>query len=244
MPHNAVTIVTGAGSGIGRAVCLRLARAGQRLALVGRTEASLRETQRLIGDVADNRAETLVITADVAAPQAAHRIADPVLERWGRVDALVNNAGMAPLLPIEQTDHARLVETFQLNVFGPALLIAHLWPVFRTQGGGRIVNVASRAVVDPFPGFFMYAASKAAIDSFTRSIENEGAAAGICAFTVAPGAVETAMLRRAFSQEQVPPDQAADPDDVAAVIAECVLGRRDAERGTCIEIRRSAPASG
>jgi NAD(P)-dependent dehydrogenase (short-subunit alcohol dehydrogenase family) len=90
------------------------------------------------------------------------------------------------------------------------------------------------ATLDPFPGLSAYAASKSALESLTRSIQIEGRAHGIRAFTVAPGAVETEMLRQVVSKEDLSPQRAHDPMDVARVIGECVSGRRDVEMGKTI----------
>ena len=236
MSNASVSIVTGAGSGVGRAVCLRLAEAGHHLTLVGRTETTLRETERSIRDRLGTAVQTQVLAADIADRGQAERVVEKTLERWGRIDALVNSAGAAPLVPIEQTDEELLGRTFAVNVYGPAYLIVRSWPVFKRQGGGCIVNVSSMATLDPFPGFFVYAASKAAVESLARSAKNEGEGFGVRAFAVAPGAIETPMLRRSFSWQQIPPEHTLDPDDVAAVICDCVLGRRDGEAGGTIRV--------
>lgn len=213
----AVTIVTGAGSGIGRAVATRLDADGHRLALVGRREAALRGTAGKVG-------EALVVPADLADPDAAPHVVEQVVQRWGRVDAIVNNAGVADPAPIEETTTERLRRVFEINVHGPARLITAVWPWFVTQRAGCVVNITSMAVVDPFPGLAVYAASKAALDSLTRSIHNEGADHGIRAYSVAPGAVETEMLRTIVTEEQLPTEQTLAPAQIAEVVADCIAG--------------------
>jgi NADP-dependent 3-hydroxy acid dehydrogenase YdfG len=229
-----VSIITGAGGGVGRCIAVRLAAAGHRVALVGRTRATLEET------AAACAGETLVVEADVAGE--AEAIVARVAGEWGGVDALVNNAGVAPVVPIAETDAELMRHTFAVNTFGPARLIAACWPLFAARGAGCVVNVSSMATVDPFPGFLAYAASKAAVESFVRSIRNEGAEIGVRAFGVAPGAVETAMLRAIVDEDQLPSSCTLAPDDVAAVVVDCVLGRRDAEAGTTILLPSPAPA--
>jgi NAD(P)-dependent dehydrogenase (short-subunit alcohol dehydrogenase family) len=233
-----VTIVTGAGSGIGRAVCELLANAGHRLVLVGRNESTLRETMDLITSRSAAPPEMLVVPADVADAAQAMSVIDLTLGQWGRVDALVNNAGAAPRAPIDETDEDLLYRTFAVNVFGPACLIARVWPEFRRREAGCIVNVSSVAATDPFPGFFVYGASKAAVESLSRSVANEGAEAGIRVFTVAPGAVETGMLRELFSERDIPSAQTLEPVEVAHVVCDCVLGRREGDAGGRIEVVR------
>lgn len=231
-----VAIVTGAGSGIGRAACVLLAEAGHRLALVGRTETKLAATVEHIGARGGSAPDMLTVPADVSDAAQARSVVEMTMAQWGRVDALVNNAGAAPLRPIDETDEDLLYRTFAINTFAAAHLIAACWPVFRRQRGGRIVNVSSIATVDPFPGFFVYAASKAALESLTRSAAGEGHAIGVRAFSVVPGAVETEMLRAAFSERDLPRDRTLDPIDVARVIRDCVTGGRDEESGGAIRV--------
>ncbi|MHC5114209.1 MAG: SDR family oxidoreductase [Planctomycetota bacterium] len=231
-----VTIVTGAGSGVGRAVCEMLAAAGHRLTLVGRTEVTLEETMAGIAARSAAPPEMLVLPLDVSDVEQARSAVDLTVQQWGRLDALVNNAGTAPLVPIEATDEDLVYQTFAVNTFAAAYLISRAWPVFLRQRGGCIVNVSSIAASDPFPGFFAYAASKAALESFTRSAWNEGRDHGIRPFNVAPGAIETGMFRALMSEEQYPRDLTLDPGQVAQVICDCILERREADAGSTIEL--------
>lgn len=228
-----VSIVTGAGSGIGRAVAERLAARGHRLALVGRTEAKLQDT---LDAVRAHAPDAMIVVADLADPDHAVRAVDDALERFGRVDTLVNAAGVAPLAPIERTTKEVLEECFQVNTFGPALLIVRCWPIFRRQKSGCVVNVSTIGTSDPFPGFFAYAASKSALDSFTRSCAREGRSIGVRAFCVNPGAVETPLLRKNFPEHQLPRENALKPEVVAEVIVACIEGARDDDHGRTIEL--------
>jgi NAD(P)-dependent dehydrogenase (short-subunit alcohol dehydrogenase family) len=229
--ERATAIITGAGTGIGRATAIMLAKHGLRIALVGRREDVLRETAAVIGD-----ASALSIKADIAEPAEARRVADRALERLGRIDALVNNAGHVEPVPLPRIDQPHLDRMFAVIVFGPIHLIARLWPAFVRQGGARVVSVSSMSTLDPFPGLAGYAAAKTALESVSRSIMREGAAHGIRAFSIAPGSVETAMLRRVATHESLPSDRTLDPNDVAKVIVECVLGRCDTQAGNIIRI--------
>lgn len=234
MTETPVAIVTGAGSGIGRAVCGLLANAGYRLSLVGRREEKLQETMSEIDARSAAPPEMLILSADVTNAQQAMSAVDMTAQQWGRADALINGAGVAPLAAIDRTDEDLLYRTFAVNTFAAAYLIARIWPVFRKQRGGCIVNISTMGTADPFPGFFAYAAAKSAVESLTRSAVKEGASFGVRAFSVAPGAVETDMLRANFSERQIPRQRTLDPLDVAHVICDCVLGRRDGEAGSTI----------
>jgi len=227
-------IITGAGSGIGRAIAARLAEAGWRVALVGRTESKLLETASIIRARQSRDSDTLVIVADVGDPAQPGRIIDHALRAFSRVDGLVNNAAVGPLKPLAETTESDLRLTFETDLFGPVRLVARLWRVFIEQGGGCVVNISSMATVSPFPGLSVYAMAKSGLESLTRSIHNEGHERGITAYSIAPGAVETPLLRSIFSESQIPRDRTLDPDAVASVAVECLLGRRPEDRGRVI----------
>lgn len=223
-----VSIVTGAGSGIGRATAAALSWLGHRVVLAGRRLAALQET------AAGLTTETLCVPTDVGEAGECRSLIAAALDCFGRVDALVNNAGYAPSAPIGSHDDEMIRRVFATNAMGPATLISAVWPTMVRQGGGRIVNVSSMATVDPFPGLFAYAASKGAVEVMVKSCEVEGRARGIRAFGVAPGAVETAMLRGIVSEADLPSSRCLRPEDVARVIADCAAGRRDGDSGKVI----------
>jgi len=224
-----VSIITGAGSGIGRAIAVELAGAGHALVLAGRRSEPLDETGLMLAE-----ARWISVPTDVADPEQVNRLIARALDVFGRIDALVNNAGLGPVEPIERTEWQTLVRVFDINALGPAWAIARVWPIFVQQGGGCIVNISSMATVDPFPGLFAYAAAKGALSVMALSCVNEGREHGIRAFAVAPGAVETAMLRSIVSERDLPPEQCLDPSDVARVVAECIRGDREDQMGRTI----------
>ena len=227
-----VAVLTGAGSGIGRATAIMLAQAGYALVLVARTREHVSETARLTG--AAERVE--VVGGDVGDPFQCKHMVVRAVERFGRLDVLVNNAGLAPLLPIDQTDPGTIERVFRVNTMGPAWAIHHAWPVFVRQSRGCIVNISSMATVDPFPGFFAYAAAKAGVNLMAQSCAKEGARFNIRAFAVAPGAVETGMLRAIVPESSLPRDKCLLPEDVARVIVACIKGERDSENGGTIQL--------
>jgi NAD(P)-dependent dehydrogenase (short-subunit alcohol dehydrogenase family) len=208
------------------------ARAGYALALAGRTVAKLRETASLA-----DRNEALILEADLTDARAARAIVDRAVARFSRLDILVNNAGEAPNLPIEAHTAEILDRIYRINALAPANSIAQAWPVFVRQASGRIINVSTIGTLDPFPGFFGYAAAKAALNTMTMSCATEGKAHGIGAFCIAPGAVETPMLRAFMTEAALPRSRTLDPDVVAQVILDCALGRRDAENGRTIVVK-------
>lgn len=231
MPDQPVAIVTGAGSGIGQAACRHLASAGWRQALVGRTLDKLAAAAAAL----PRTCETRIIAADVAAAADCRLIIDEATRHLGRLDALVNVAGFASLTPIDDITDDAWRQTIDINLSGIVLLTAAAWPHLKASRG-IIVNVSSMASVDPFPHLAMYAAAKAAVNMFTRCTASEGASLGIRAVAIAPGAVETPMLRSLFDETTIPPDRVLSPDHVAAVIGECITGRRGFASGETILI--------
>jgi NAD(P)-dependent dehydrogenase (short-subunit alcohol dehydrogenase family) len=231
-----VTIVTGAGSGIGRAVAIDLATRGHALTLAGRTESKLHETAAAC--VAAGGEAPLVMHGDLADSGLAHSVVDRTIVKRGHLDNLINCAGTAPLVHIQDTTDELLEEVFFHNAFAPAFLIVRAWPHFMERRAGCVVNVSSLASSDPFNGFFAYAAAKSAVDSFVRSMHGEGARLGIRAFCINPGAIETPMLRRNFPVTMLPEAKTLPPEAVAHVIADCIEGRREADRGKTIIVRK------
>jgi len=229
-----VAIVTGAGTGIGREISAQLAEAGYRVVLVSRSAEHLESTAAEIKNRIGEPPNTLVIPADLTDQQQTSSVVDRAMNEFGRVDVLVNNAAVAPNVPIEQTTIDLLSQTFSLNSFAPALLVASLWKVFQQQAGGCVVNISSMATIDPFDGLSIYAASKAALESLTRSIVNEGRPWGISAYAIAPGAVETPMLRSLLTEQQLPSENTLSPAAVARVVVQCVIGRRCDDLGRTI----------
>ncbi len=224
-------LVTGAGSGVGLACAHALAAEGFAVALVGRRLDAL---ERAGAEISARGGTALALACDVSDATAARRAVQECARRLGGLDALVNNAGVAELAPIGAHTPEMIARAFATNAMGPANAIAAAWPIMVARRSGVIVNVSSMATRDPFPGFLAYAASKAAVNLMARSCAGEGAAHNIRAFSVAPGAVETEMLRSMFSEAQVPSARCLTPEAVAAVVVECVLGGRDSENGETI----------
>jgi NAD(P)-dependent dehydrogenase (short-subunit alcohol dehydrogenase family) len=247
-----VALVTGASAGIGCAAAKRLAASGVRLAMVARNQERLDEAATRICDSHPDVGPILTIPTDVADSAQAEAAVRQTVEQLGRLDIVVNNAGLAPLKPIEQTSPTDYRDAIAVNLLGPAAIVATAWPVFREQferaaagnagaerSSARVVNVTTLGTADPFPGFAAYAAAKAALGSLTRSITNEGVDLGVRAFNVAPGAVETDMLRGLFNTSTVPEHICLTPDQVAQVIAGCALGLYDQHAGKTLYLTRS-----
>ncbi len=230
MAEDKIAIVTGAGSGIGRAVAVQLGAAGYCVVLVSRRRDKLQETAEMVDG------ESFVYPADLSNSKAITMLVQDVLASFGRIDALVNVAGHAELLSIDQITAEHWQRTIDVNLSAAVLLTAAVWPTFKTQKSGVVANVSSMASIDPFPGFSIYAAAKIGLNMFTQCTAQEGEAIGVRAVSIAPGAVETPMLRSMFDEDVIGKDKTLSPQEVAAVICGCVTGERAFESGVTIPL--------
>jgi NAD(P)-dependent dehydrogenase (short-subunit alcohol dehydrogenase family) len=206
-------LITGASRGIGLAAALRFAHAGNQLVVVARQAPNLAEARRQI-EAAGAWCET--VQGDVSRPDDVQQLVAAARARFGRIDVLVNNAGCAPLARIEGIPLRDFDEALALNMAAVFHTTRAVWPHMREQGGGVIVNVSSVASVDPFPGFAVYGASKAWVNLFSQAAAAESKPDGIRVFSVAPGAVETPLLRTTFPD--LPAEKTLAASDVANVI--------------------------
>jgi len=188
-------VVTGAGSGIGRATAQAFAAAGADVLAVGRRLAALTET-------AAEQPSIVPFTADLRDEGAAPAIVAAALDRWGRLDVLVNNAGVFAAMPLAEATAARIDELVATNVTAPSLLAkAALAPL--REHGGAIINVSSTFGHRPIAGAGHYAATKAAIEQLTRSWALELAPDSVRVNAVAPGPTESGALAAAGLPEAV-----------------------------------------
>lgn len=204
MPDQPVTIVTGASRGLGAAIALQLAGAGVAVVLVSRSIEDLRRTAAGVRSGA-----ALVLPADVSDPAACRRVAAETLQRFGRLDAVVNNAGtVEPLETVGCSEPARWQRNVAVNLLGPVYLTMAALDALRSRRG-RVVNVSSGAAERVIQAASAYCASKAALNQFTRVLAAEEP--DITAVAVRPGVVDTPMqeyLRR-HGPASMPAEQAA-----------------------------------
>jgi short-subunit dehydrogenase len=182
-------LVTGASSGIGYALAVRLAAKGAHLVLAARREALLSQLAGQMGTPTP-----VTVATDLSVPGAARELADAALEALGGVDIVVNNAGAnvtGAQLRFADGDEARRV--FEVNVWSPLALTAAVLPAMLAAGEGTIVNVTSTIQSVPLPLLGYYSASKAALAQATRSLRLELADTGIRVLEVIPGATDTAL---------------------------------------------------
>jgi len=226
-----VAIITGAARGIGKATAAELKRGGYDVVLTSRTRADLEAAAREVGGVA--------FPADVTEPSEVEALVADTLRRFGRIDAVVNNAGLAPVIPVKEMSIDRWHAVIDTNLSAPFYLSRAVWPTFEKQKGGVIVNVSSMAARDPFPGFAAYGAAKAGLNLFGLALAREGQPINVRVHTVAPGSVETAMFRGIMSAEQWPAEKTLEPAEVARVIASCIQGDLRHTSGEVIYVHKT-----
>ncbi len=228
---NPVAIITGAARGIGRAIAVELKGGGYDVVLVSRTKTDVEDAAREIGGVA--------FPADVTKPADVDAIVAEALGRFGRIDAVVNSAGLAPVMSVKDMSIDRWRAVIDTNLSAPFYLARAVWPTFEKQQSGVIVNLSSLASRDPFPGFAAYGSAKAGLNLFGLALAREGQPINVRVHTVAPGSVETAMFRGIMSAEQWPTDKTLDPAEVARVVVQCIHGELRHTSGEVIYVHKT-----
>jgi NAD(P)-dependent dehydrogenase (short-subunit alcohol dehydrogenase family) len=189
-----VVLITGALTGIGRAVAVAFAREGHRIAVAGRHEEA---GQALVTELRALGADVEFLRADVRHEDDVRTMVDRAVARFGRLDAAVNNAGTEGQPgPVTQQTANSYAATFDTNVLGTLLSMKHELRVMQAQGSGSIVNISSTYGHEGAAGASVYAASKHAVEGMTRSAALEAARFGVRVNAVAPGPTETGMLNR------------------------------------------------
>lgn len=224
-----VAVVTGGSSGIGRAVARSLGRAGCRVAICARTPETLDEAA---ASLAREGFEVLAVPADVSRPEDVEELAERVVDELGPPDVLVNNAGLARFGDLEELSPEDFDTVFGVNVRGVFLCSRAFVPAMKERGDGVVVNVASLAGKNAFPGGTVYAASKHAVMGMSKSMMLELREHGIRVITVCPGSVNTRFFDETdfFDPDR---DAIVQPEDVGELVREAV---RLSDRGTVSEV--------
>jgi short-subunit dehydrogenase len=192
--HKGTALITGASSGIGAVYADRLAKAGYDLILAARSADRLNELARRLTDASGRSIETLA--ADLTRPEDLARV-EAVLKSDKSVTLLVNNAGIAAVTPLLQSNVDEMERMIALNVTAPTRLAYAAAPAFVARGSGTIINIASIVAINPKLLNGVYAGSKAFVLAFSQSLENELASKGIRVQAVLPGATATDLWDKA-----------------------------------------------
>jgi NAD(P)-dependent dehydrogenase (short-subunit alcohol dehydrogenase family) len=199
-PHGRVAVVTGAGTGIGKAAALALLRDGYRVVLAGRRPEPLRQT---IAEAGAAASRALAVPTDVTDPQAVKALFASALAAFGRVDVLFNNAGRgAPAVPFEDLTYEQWQAVVDVNLNGMFLCAQEAFRIMKGQGGGRIINNGSLSAHSPRPHSAPYTATKHAVTGLTKCIALDGRAHGITCGQIDIGNARTELAAK--MEEGVP----------------------------------------
>ncbi len=221
--HGQASIVTGGAQGIGLAIAARLAAEGSALLIA---DLNAEGAERAARSLSASGATALAIGADVTSGEGRARIVSAALERHGRIDVLVNNAGILPRVPLMEVTPEVWHRTMQVNLDAAFFCSQAVLPAMREQGRGRIINISSmsaRTGGQASPPH--YATSKTGLVGMTRALARVVGAWGVTVNAVAPGMIDTEMLaaltpeQRQWWLEQIPLARLGTPEDVAAAVA-------------------------
>ena len=218
-----VALVTGASRGIGRAVALRLAAEGVKVAV--NYNSGEAPAQQLVDKISAQGGEALPLQADVAEEAQVKSMVAQVRKQWGRVDILVNNAGIRKDRLLMRMTTREWDEPINVNLRGAFFCTKAVLPLMVRQRRGRIINMSSVVGVAGNPGQANYAASKAALIGLTKSVAKEVARRNITANALAPGYILTGMVEELSDDlkqmilDRVPMNRLGVPEDIAGVVA-------------------------
>ncbi|MCG8425654.1 MAG: SDR family oxidoreductase [Proteobacteria bacterium] len=212
---NKVALITGGGTGIGRAVARALVAEGARVVVTGRREEPLRSLSL------EHPESVKYIRADVVVAEEVARAVDFTVGELGRLDVLINNAGVGIFKPLSDTSESDLIQLTEVNFNGVIHAIRAALPHL-IENRGSIVNISSTLASSSSPGTSVYSATKAAVERLTRSLAVELGPSGVRVNAVAPGTTETEMLDEQVKHTfiaQTPLGRLGKPDDIARPVA-------------------------
>lgn len=226
--RNKVILITGASSGIGEYTARLFAAEGARLVLLARREDRLAALKQELGP----DCEALIFPADVSNSEELSAAVEAVVEKWGRIDVLVNNAGISIGGPFDEIRESDLRDLLQINLYGAMRLTQLVLPVMMKQRSGHIVNISSAAAELGSPGYTAYIAAKAGLNAFSLTLRREVSQKGVRVSVIMPGWTRTEMFRN-FDEAELrkvglvnPIIWVAEADTAARVIVEAVRWNR------------------
>ena len=217
-----VAIITGAARGQGAAEARLFAAEGAAVVL---TDVQVEDGRRVEAEVAESGGDALFIELDVTSEEGWKRAVETTVQRFGKIDVLVSNAGIFPIEGLEDTTEELWDRVLDINARGVFLGAREVIPIMRSAGGGSIVNISSTAGIAGSPGASAYHASKGAVRVFTKSAAIQYAPDGIRVNSVHPGGVDTRMLFDVYDDEyldlarkRVPMERFAEPEEIAYAV--------------------------
>ena len=251
MSEQKTALVTGGSRGIGRAIVELLAQRGYRVMFTYLKNQA--QADELVSTLGESARQVKALRSDVADAQSASKVVQSVIDDWGQLDALVNNAGThLPDVTLADTPAAEWDRIIKTNLYGPFHLVQAVLPSMRARRSGNIVNISSN-VTQRFPAAYgAYTVSKTALDTFTRILSKEEGPNGIRVNAVAPGPIRTDMLAeslggldsekaRAFTSS-VPLRRAGEPREIAEAVAFLVSDAASYMTGQVMYVNGGGPS--
>ena len=220
-------LVTGGSKGIGRAICLALAKEGANIIIAARNESEIKETMDKLKEMGS---KALAIQADVRNEEDVKNLISRTIDECGRLDILINNAGVAHKKRLEETTLEEYNEIMDTNLKGVFLCTKYAIPHIRNSQNGKIINISSVAGLHGIPEFSVYCASKFGVNGITESIASE-LEGEIKVYSICPGAVDTDMYRSFFGHRPQ-----LKPEHIAEKVLELVSPDSKVISGKIIEI--------
>ena|SRR5579875_366440 len=212
--YQPVAVITGGSQGLGYSLAKVLLQKGFAVSICARTKADLQKAEATLSQ----HGPVYAISGDVSGREFREQFIHQTIDRFGRIDALVNNAstlGQVPLPALLDVDVDKITDVFSVNTIAPLHLIQLVWPHFQTHTNSLIIGISSDAAIGGYPTWGIYGASKTAADLFYKTLANELAESRVTIYSVDPGDMQTAMHHR------VDPNASGlrDPHEVANVLA-------------------------
>ena len=226
-----VAIITGGGTGIGQGVAILLATLGCKILICGRRMAALEKTVQLIQK---EDGQAVAVRADVSAEKDVSRIIETVLKEFGRIDILINNAGIDGGGKIHEHDVSTWDQVMAINLRGPFLTSRAVLPLMREQEQGHIINISSESGIEYYQGDGAYGVAKHGLNALGEFIQRENQDFGIRVDTVCPGMVVTEMTENSAGLNH---NKCLYPEDIAELVAWLLTRRANIKIGTPILIQ-------
>jgi len=220
-------LITGGSKGIGRAICLALAREGANIVFAARDEGRIGETMEELKEMSGR---ALAVRADVRYEEDVKRLISKAVDEFGGLDILVNNAGVAYRKPLVETTLEEYDKIMDTNLKGIFLCTKYATPYIRNSKNGKIVNISSGAGLHGIPELSIYCASKSGVISITQSIASE-LEGEIKVYAICPGGVDTDMYRTLFGHKPQ-----LKPEHIARKVLELVSPDSNVASGKIIEV--------
>jgi len=223
MLEDKVAIVTGGGRGLGKAYCLKMAEEGARVVVADILEE---EAEATASEIKAKGGTAIAVKADVTSEEETRRMAEETVKKFGRIDALVNNAGFYHGMsrrPFNEISSQEWDKMMEVSAKGTWICSKAVFPQMKEQGKGKIINVSSEAVFAPTKGLIHYTAAKAAVIGITRVLAGELGQYNICVNVIVPGVIDTPATRSYVNMDKldassVPMKRFGKPEDIVGAV--------------------------